>query len=212
MSGVSPQGCEVHSFKQPSVEELNHDFMWRAIKLVPERGRIGIFNRSYYEEVLVVRVHKELLERERIPRSLITKDIWNERFADINAYEHYLSRNGIVVRKFFLNVSKEEQKKRFLARLEEPEKNWKFSASDIAERERFDDYMAAYEEMIQQTASPHAPWFVVPADKKWYTRLVVSAAIINALEELNLRYPVVTAEQRKQLTASRIALEHERRH
>ena len=212
MSGVSPQGCEVHSFKQPSVEELNHDFMWRAIKLVPERGRIGIFNRSYYEEVLVVRVHKELLDRERVPRSLITKDIWNERFADINGYEHYLSRNGVVVRKFFLNVSREEQKKRFLKRLEQPQKNWKFSASDIAERERWDDYMTAYEEMIQRTASPHAPWFVVPADKKWYTRLVVSAAIINALEELNLRYPVVTAEQRKQLKAARIALEHEGRH
>jgi PPK2 family polyphosphate:nucleotide phosphotransferase len=212
MSGVNPQGCDVHPFKTPSQLELDHDFLWRAVVVLPRRGHIGIFNRSYYEEVLVVRVHKELFERERIPRSLITKDIWNERFADINAYEHYLSRNGIVVRKFFLNVSKEEQKKRFLARLEESEKNWKFSASDIAERERFDDYMAAYEEMIQQTASPHAPWFVVPADKKWYTRLVVSAAIINALEELNLRYPVVTAEQRKQLTASRIALEHERRH
>jgi PPK2 family polyphosphate:nucleotide phosphotransferase len=212
MSGVSPQGCEVHSFKQPSVDELNHDFMWRAIRNVPERGRIGIFNRSYYEEVLVVRVHKELLERERIPRLLVTKNIWNERFADINAYEHYLARNGVVVRKVFLNVSKEEQKKRFLKRLEHPAKNWKFSASDIAERERWDDYMTAYEEMVQHTATPHAPWYVVPADKKWYTRLVVAAAIINALEELNLRYPVVTAEQRKLLKAARIALEHEGRH
>ena len=187
MSGVSPQGCEVYSFKQPSNEELNHDFMWRTSNRAPERGRIGIFNRSYYEEVLIVRVHKELLDRQRIPRSLVTRNIWNERFADINAYEHYLSRNGVVVRKFFLNLSKEEQKKRFLKRLEEPEKNWKFSASDIAERERWDDYMTAYEEMIQHTATPHAPWYVVPADKKWYTRLVVAAAITRALEELNLR-------------------------
>jgi PPK2 family polyphosphate:nucleotide phosphotransferase len=211
MSGVNPQGCQVYAFKQPSVEELNHDFMWRATKCSPERGRIGIFNRSYYEEVLVVRVHRELLERERIPGSLITKNIWKERFADINAYEHYLSRNGIVVRKFFLNISKEEQKRRFLKRLEEAEKNWKFSGADIAERERWNDYMAAYEDMIQRTATPHAPWYVVPADKKWYTRLVVADAIISALEELNLRYPVVTAEQRKQLKAARVTLEHEGR-
>ena len=178
MSGVNPQGCQVYSFKQPSAEELNHDFLWRTSKCIPERGRIGIFNRSYYEEVLVVRVHKELLERERTPPSLVTKNIWNERFADINAYEHYLWRNGVVIRKFFLNVSKEEQKKRFLSRLEEPAKNWKFSASDVAERERWHEYMAAYEEMIQHTATPHAPWYVVPADKKWYTRLVVADAII----------------------------------
>jgi PPK2 family polyphosphate:nucleotide phosphotransferase len=211
MSGVSPQGCEVHSYKQPSAEELNHDFMWRAIKNVPERGRIGIFNRSYYEEVLIVRVHKEILQRERIAPSLVTKNIWNERFADINAYEHYLARNGVVIRKFFLNVSKEEQRKRFLNRLEESKKNWKFSAADIAERERWDDYMTAYEEMIQHTATPHAPWYVVPADKKWYTRLVVAAAINSALEELNLRYPVVSAAQRKELKAARVALEHEGR-
>ena len=212
MSGVNPQGCQVYSFKQPSTEDLNHDFMWRANKCIPERGRIGIFNRSYYEEVLVVRVHKELLERERMPPSLVTKNIWNERFSDINAYEQYLSRNGIVIRKFFLNLSKEEQKRRFLSRLDEPAKNWKFSTADITERERWDEYMTAYEEMIQHTATPHAPWYVVPADKKWYTRLVVSAAIIDVLEELNLRYPTVDDAQRKELKAARVALEHEGRH
>jgi len=212
MSGVSPQGCEVHSFKQPSVEELNHDFLWRTNKCIPERGRIGIFNRSYYEEVLIVRVHKELLERERVPPSLVTKNIWNERFADINAYEHYLSRNGVVIRKFFLNISKEEQKKRFLKRLEDPIKNWKFSAADIAERKRWKDYMTAYEEMVQHTATPHAPWYVVPADKKWYSHLVVAAAIIRALEELNLKYPVLSAAERKELKAARVALEHEGDH
>jgi PPK2 family polyphosphate:nucleotide phosphotransferase len=212
MSGVNPQGCQVYSFKQPSVEDLNHDFLWRSSKCSPERGRIGIFNRSYYEEVLVVRVHKEMLERERVPPSLLTKNIWNERFADINAYEHYLSRNGVVIRKFFLNLSKEEQKKRFLKRLERPDKNWKFSASDIAERERWADYMIAYEEMIQHTATPHAPWYVVPADRKWYMHLVVAAAIIRALDELNLRYPTVDAAKRKELKAARIALEHEGRH
>ncbi len=209
MSGVNPQGCQVYSFKQPSAEELNHDFMWRSTKSIPERGRIGIFNRSYYEEVLVVRVHKEALERERVPPSLVTRNIWNERFADINAYEHYLSRNGVVIRKFFLNLSKEEQKRRFLSRLDEPAKNWKFSTADIAERERWSEYMTAYEEMIQHTATAHAPWYVVPADKKWYTRLVVSAAIIDALDELNLRYPIVGAAQRKELKAARAALEHE---
>ncbi len=212
MSGVNPQGCQVYSFKQPSTEDLNHDFMWRANKCIPERGRIGIFNRSYYEEVLVVRVHKELLERERMPPSLVTKNIWNERFSDINAYEQYLSRNGVVIRKFFLNLSKTEQKRRFLSRLDEPAKNWKFSTADITERERWDEYMTAYEEMIQHTATPHAPWYVVPADKKWYTRLVVSAAIIDALEELNLRYPTVDAAQRKELKAARRLLEHEGGH
>jgi PPK2 family polyphosphate:nucleotide phosphotransferase len=209
MSGVNPQGCEVYSFKQPSAEELNHDFLWRTSKCVPERGRIGIFNRSYYEEVLVVRVHKELLGRERTPPSLVTKNIWNERFSDINAYEHYLWRNGVVIRKFFLNLSKEEQKKRFLSRLEEPLKNWKFSGSDVAERERWHEYMAAYEEMIQRTATAHAPWYVVPADKKWYSRLVVADAIVSAMEDLNLRYPIVDAEKRKELKAARVALEHE---
>jgi len=212
MSGVNPQGCQVYSFKQPSIEELDHDFLWRTNKCIPERGRIGIFNRSYYEEVLVVRVHKEMLERERVPPSLVTKNIWNERFADINAYEHYLSRNGVVIRKFFLNLSKEEQKKRFLKRLDRPDKNWKFSAADVAERERWSDYMTAYEEMIQHTATPYAPWYVVPADKKWYTRLVVAAAIIHALEDLNLHYPTVDAAKRKELKAARIALEHEGRH
>jgi PPK2 family polyphosphate:nucleotide phosphotransferase len=212
MSGVNPQGCQVYSFKQPSVEDLNHDFMWRSNKCMPERGRIGIFNRSYYEEVLVVRVHKEMLEHGRVPPSLVTKNIWNERFADINAYEQYLSRNGVVIRKFFLNLSKDEQKRRFLSRLDEPSKNWKFSASDIAERQRWNDYMNAYEEMIQHTATAHAPWYVVPADKKWYTRLVVSAAVIQALEDLNLRYPVVSAAQRKELKAARSALEDEGRH
>jgi PPK2 family polyphosphate:nucleotide phosphotransferase len=212
MSGVNPQGCQVYSFKQPSVEELNHDFMWRSNNCIPERGRIGIFNRSYYEEVLVVRVHKELLERERISRSLITKNIWNERFHDINAYEHYLSRNGVVIRKFFLNLSKDEQKQRFLSRLEEPSKNWKFSTADIAERQRWNDYMTAYEEMIQNTATPHAPWYVVPADKKWYTRMIVAAAIVHALEDLNLRYPAVSAAKRKELKDARKALEHESNH
>jgi PPK2 family polyphosphate:nucleotide phosphotransferase len=212
MSGVNPQGCQVYSFKEPSAEELNHDFLWRSNKRIPERGRIGIFNRSYYEEVLVVRVHKELLERQRMPASLVTKNIWSERFADINAYERYLSRNGVIIRKFFLNISKEEQKKRFLDRLEQPEKHWKFSDADLLQRRRWNDYMTAYEEMIQQTATPHAPWYVVPADKKWYTRLVVAAAIIHTLESLNLRYPVVSAARREALKTARAALEHEGGH
>jgi PPK2 family polyphosphate:nucleotide phosphotransferase len=212
MSGVNPQGCQVYSFKQPSAEELDHDFMWRTNKCIPERGRIGIFNRSYYEEVLVVRVHKELLEREKMPPSLVTKNIWNERFADINAYEQYLSRNGVVIRKFFLNLSKEEQKRRFLKRLDEPDKNWKLSSADVTERERWPEYMTAYEEMIQHTATPHAPWYVVPADNKWYTRLVVAAAIVHAMEDLNLHYPTVDADKRKELKAARAALQHEGRH
>jgi PPK2 family polyphosphate:nucleotide phosphotransferase len=212
MSGVNPQGCEVFSFKQPSAEELNHDFLWRTSKCVPELGKIGIFNRSYYEEVLVTRVHKELLEREHIPPSLITKDLWNERFADINAYERHLTRNGIVIRKFFLNLSKKEQRKRFLKRLEERAKNWKFSAADISERGLWHEYMSAYEQMIQNTATPYAPWHVVPADNKWYTRLVVAAAIVHALEDLNLNYPKVDAVKRKELKAARLALEHEGDH
>ncbi len=210
LSGVNPQGCEVFSFKQPSVEELSHDFMWRTSKRVPERGKIGIFNRSYYEEVLVTRVHKDLLERERIPPSLISKDLWKERFADINAHERYLAHNGIVILKFFLNLSKKEQRKRFLKRLEEPAKNWKYSAADISERGLWRDYMSAYEQMIQNTATPHAPWFVVPADNKWYTRLVVAAAIAHALEELKLSYPKVDAAKRKELKAAQIALQNER--
>ena len=212
MSGVNPQGCEVYSFKQPSTEELDHDFLWRSSKCVPELGKIGIFNRSYYEEVLVTRVHKELLEREHIPPSLITRDLWKERFADINAHERYLTRNGIVIRKFFLNLSKKEQRKRFLERLEEPAKNWKFSAADISERGLWRDYMSAYEEMIQNTATAYAPWYAVPADNKWYTRLVVASAIVHALEELNLKYPKVDEAKRKELKAARIALEHEGDH
>jgi PPK2 family polyphosphate:nucleotide phosphotransferase len=211
MSGVNPQGCQVYSFKQPSAEELNHDFLWRTSKCLPERGRIGIFNRSYYEEVLAVRVHKELLERQRIPPSMVTKNIWNERFADINSFEHYLSRNGVIIRKFFLNLSRDEQKKRFMSRLDDSHKNWKFSTSDVTERERWPEYMTAYEEMIQHTATPHAPWYVVPADKKWYTRLVVAAAIVDALEELKLAYPTVDAAKRKELKAARAALKLEDR-
>ena len=203
MSGVNPQGCQVYSFKQPSVEELNHDFMWRSNQRLPERGHIGIFNRSYYEEVLVVRVHSDILKHERVPEELITKDIWQERFEDIRNSERYLARNGTVVRKFFLNISKKEQKKRFLERLDKPEKNWKFSAADLRERQCWDDYMDAYQEMIAETSSKHAPWYVVPADNKWYTRLVVAAAIVDALAELKLSYPTVSAEQRKQLAAAR---------
>lgn len=206
MSGVNPQGCQVYSFKAPSAEELDHDFLWRTTRCLPERGRIGIFNRSYYEEVLVVRVHPELLEKEKIPAPLITKNIWEERFRDICGFEHYLHRNGIVVRKFFLNVSKKEQKNRFLDRLNEPEKNWKFSAADIRERQCWDDYIQAYEEMIRETATKHAPWYVVPADNKWFTRAVVGAAIIHALEDLNLSYPEVDAQQRKELRQARAEL------
>jgi PPK2 family polyphosphate:nucleotide phosphotransferase len=207
MSGVNPQGCQVYSFKVPSQEELNHDYLWRNMRRLPERGHIGIFNRSYYEEVLVVRVHAEAFKQERIPPSLVTKDIWKERFEDINAFEQYLARNGIVIRKFFLNLSKKEQKKRFLARLDEPEKNWKFSAADIRERAFWDDYMNAYEDMITHTASQHAPWYVVPADNKWFTRVVVAAAIVDTLEDLKLAYPKVDAEKRKELNAARKQLE-----
>ena len=203
MAGVNPQGCQVYSFKQPSAEELNHDFMWRSNQRLPERGHIGIFNRSYYEELLVVRVHPDILKNERVPEELITKDIWRERFEDIRNSEGYLARNGTIVRKFFLNLSKKEQKKRFLERLEKPEKNWKFSAADLRERQCWDDYMDAYQEMIAGTSSKHAPWYVVPADNKWYTRLVVAAAIVDALTELKLSYPTVSAEQRKQLAAAR---------
>jgi PPK2 family polyphosphate:nucleotide phosphotransferase len=207
MSGVNPQGCQVYSFKAPSAEELDHDYLWRTTERLPERGRIGIFNRSYYEEVLVVRVHPEVLKKEKIPQSLVGKNLWEERFQDICSFERYLSRNGVVVRKFFLHLSKKEQKKRFLERLDEPEKNWKFSAADIHEREYWDDYMRAYEEMIRGTASKHAPWYVVPADNKWFTRTVVAAAIVETLEELDLAYPKVGPEQRKQLQAARKILE-----
>lgn len=209
MSGINPQGCQVFSFKQPSAEELSHDYLWRASKSLPQRGRIGIFNRSYYEEVLVVRVHSQLLENERIPKSLVTKKIWRERFEDINGFERMLTRNGTAIRKFYLNVSRQEQRSRFLKRLEEPEKNWKFSEADVREREHWDDYMAAYEDMIAHTANEQAPWYVVPADKKWFTHLVVSSAIVHAMEELDLSYPQVDATRRKELKAARELLVHE---
>jgi PPK2 family polyphosphate:nucleotide phosphotransferase len=207
MSGVNPQGCQVYSFKIPSSEELDHDFMWRTSTRLPERGRIGIFNRSYYEEALVVRVHPEVLKGERIPPSLITKDIWKERFEDIKAFERYLARQGIVIRKFFLNLSKKEQKHRFLARLDDPQKNWKFSAADVHERASWDAYMEAYEDMIVHTATEKAPWYVVPADNKWFTRVVVAAAIVETLESLKLAYPEVSSQKRKQLRAARKLLE-----
>ena len=209
MSGVNPQGCEVHAFKQPSAEELDHDYLWRANKVLPRRGHIGIFNRSYYEEVLIVRMHDELLRNERIPPPLVSKQIWKDRFHDIASFERYLTRNGIVIRKFFLNVSKEEQKRRFLERLQEPEKNWKLSASDVHERRRWDDYMAAYEDMIAHTASEHSPWYVVPADHKWFTRVVVAEVIVETLESLKLAYPKVDAAQRKELQAAMRELRHE---
>jgi PPK2 family polyphosphate:nucleotide phosphotransferase len=199
MSGVNPEGCNVHSFKTPSDTELQHDFLWRTTRHLPERGHIGIFNRSYYEEVLVVRVHSDVLKNEKLPPSLITKKIWEERFEDIRCFERHMTRNGTVIRKFFLHLSKKEQKKRFLARLDEPEKNWKFSAADIHERECWDDYQIAYEEMIRNTATKHAPWYVVPADNKWFTHLVVAAAIVETLEEMNLSYPKVHAAQRKEI-------------
>ena len=191
MSAVNPQGCEVHPFKAPSEEELAHDFLWRAAKRLPERGRIGIFNRSYYEETLVVRVHPELLGREKIPEKLVGKDIWKERFQDIRGFERHLANSGVVVLKFFLHISKEEQRQRLLARLEEPAKRWKFSMGDIAERKLWDKYMAAYEDMIRATSCPHAPWHVVPADHKWFGRLVVAGAIVDALERLDLKFPKV---------------------
>ncbi|MCU1300991.1 MAG: hypothetical protein JWQ87_1275 [Candidatus Sulfotelmatobacter sp.] len=203
MSGVNPEGCQVHSFKAPSEAELHHDFLWRATNQLPDRGRIGIFNRSYYEEVLVVRVHPKVLESQMIPPALVTKDIWEERFEDIRCFERHMARNGTVIRKFFLHLSKKEQKKRFLARLEEPKKNWKFSADDIREREYWDDYQKAYEEMIRNTSTKHAPWYVVPADNKWFTHLVVAAAIVETLEELGLSYPKIDAQKRKELQAAR---------
>jgi PPK2 family polyphosphate:nucleotide phosphotransferase len=207
LSGVNPQGCEVFSFKQPSEEELDHDYMWRALCRLPRRRHIGIFNRSYYEEVLVARVHPEVLQNERIPPSLMGKDIWDERFTDIRAVEQYLSRNGTVIRKFFLHLSRKEQKQRFLARLEEPEKNWKFSLSDIQERGFWDGYVRAYEEMIRQTATPYAPWHVVPADNKWFARLVVAAVVVETLQELHPEYPAVDKQRRAELQKVRKVLE-----
>jgi PPK2 family polyphosphate:nucleotide phosphotransferase len=203
MSGVNPTGCRVYSFKSPSAEELDHDFLWRCTRYVPERGHIGIFNRSYYEETLVVRVHRQFLEKQTLPPELITKNIWKERFQDIRDFERHLTRNGVVILKFFLNVSKEEQKKRFLERLENAEKNWKFSANDIKERAFWDDYMTAYEDMVRHTACPDAPWYVVPADNKWFTRIVVAATVIDTLDALDLRYPKVSDEKLKELAAAK---------
>ena len=203
MSGVNPQGCEVHSFKAPTSEELDHDYLWRCSKRVPERGRIGIFNRSYYEEVLVVRVHPQILQKQKVPRELLTKRLWDERHEDIRSFERYLGRNGVLVRKFFLNVSKEEQKKRFLERIDQPDKNWKFSTADSHERQYWNDYQRAYEDMIRATATKDAPWYVVPADHKWFSRLVVAAAVIDALSSLNLAYPVIDAAQKQELAAAK---------
>jgi PPK2 family polyphosphate:nucleotide phosphotransferase len=210
MSGIDPKGCQVYSFKVPSSEELDHDFMWRTSKCLPERGRIGIFNRSYYEETLVVRVHPEYLGHQKLPTELITKRIWRERFQDINAFERYLTRNGFVIRKFFLNVSRAEQRRRFLERLERPEKNWKFSMGDLAERDRWRSYMTAYEETIRATATPHAPWIVIPADDKKFARTVVAAAVIDALNGLNLQFPALDVEQKKDLVRARRLLKQER--
>ena len=203
LSGVNPQGVQVASFKAPSAEELDHDYLWRANRQLPERGRIGIFNRSYYEETLVVRVHPEILAGQHLPAELVTKNVWNERFKDIRAYERYLGRNGILVRKFFLHVSKAEQKRRFLSRLDEPEKNWKFSGQDVAERARWKDYMRAYEDMIRNTSTDESPWYVVPADHKWFTHLVVAEAIIHALEGLDLHFPEITPARKRELAAAR---------
>ena len=203
MSGVNPQGCQVYSFKAPSAEDLDHDYIWRCMRCLPNRGHIGIFNRSYYEELLVVRVHPQYLEKQKLPRELITKRIWKERFEDIRNFEQYLTRNGVIVRKFFLHVSKEEQKRRFLSRIDDPAKNWKFSSNDAAERDYWDDYMAAYEDMIRHTATKDAPWYVVPADNKWFTRVVVAAGVIEALSSLGLEYPKVGKDKLAELGAAR---------
>jgi len=206
MSGGNPQGCQVYSFKAPSSEDLDHDYLWRCMKYLPERGRIGIFNRSYYEETLVVRVHPEFLQSQKLPTELVGKKIWDQRFKDIRNFEQYLARNGVLVLKFFLNVSKDEQKRRFLSRLDDSEKNWKFSANDAKERLFWDDYMSAYEDMIKNTAADQAPWYVVPADNKWFSRLVVAAAVIDGLSSLNLAYPKVDAAKRKELEVARQTL------
>jgi PPK2 family polyphosphate:nucleotide phosphotransferase len=206
LSGLNPAGCQVFSFKAPSAEELDHDFLWRTSKSLPERGRIGVFNRSYYEEVLVVRVHPEYLEGQQLPRGLVTESIWNERFEDINAFERYATRQGIAILKFFLNVSAEEQRRRFLARLDEPEKNWKFSVEDCSKRDLWDKYMAAYEDMINNTSTEHAPWHVIPADKKWFMRAAVAEAIVAELESLRLEFPTLTEKQKKGLEDARVLL------
>jgi PPK2 family polyphosphate:nucleotide phosphotransferase len=207
MSGINPQGCQVFSFKAPSPEELDHDYLWRCMKCLPNRGHIGIFNRSYYEEVLVVRVHPEFLHNQKLPEKLVSKKIWQDRFEDIRNFEQYLTRNGIVVLKFFLHVSKKEQKRRFLERIDNPSKNWKFSSSDANERDHWDDYMVAYEEMIQETASKEAPWYVVPADNKWFTRVVVAGAVIDTLANLDLEYPKVGPDKLEELAAARKKLD-----
>ena len=210
MSGVNPQGCQVFSFKQPSSEDLSHDFLWRYVKRLPERGHIGIFNRSYYEEVLVVRVHPDIFKRQKLPPETISKRLWSDRLVDIAHFEDYLTRQGTIILKFYLHLSPEEQKKRFLARLDRPEKHWKFSAADIRERGFWNDYMHAFEEAIQATATQHAPWFIVPADNKWFTRLVVGAAIVEAVENLDLSYPKVDAQKKKELASARAALAREK--
>jgi PPK2 family polyphosphate:nucleotide phosphotransferase len=209
MSGVNPQGCQVYSFKAPTAAELDHDFLWRSTLCLPERGRIGIFNRSYYEETLVVRVHRDILDKEKLPAELITKRIWKDSFEDINAFERYLTRNGTAILKFFLYVSKDEQKRRFLERLQDPAKLWKFSAADLRERDCFGDYMKAYQETIHHTATPEAPWFVVPADHKWFTRLVVADAVVDALERLDLAFPRVSKTQRRELRTVQRTLEQQ---
>ena len=209
MSGVNPQGVQVSSFKAPSAEELHHGYLWRTMKASPERGHIGIFNRSYYEEVLVVRVHPQLLESQKLPKSLVTKHIWQQRFEDINNFERYVTRNGIAVVKFFLHLSRKEQKRRFMERLDNREKNWKFSSSDAKERQFWDPYQEAYEDMIRHTASEYAPWFVVPADNKWFTRLVVSHAVVDALKGMKLKYPKVSAAEQAALAEARQQLDSE---
>jgi PPK2 family polyphosphate:nucleotide phosphotransferase len=210
MSGVNPQGCQVAAFKAPSAEELDHDYLWRCVRHLPERGRIGIFNRSYYEEVLVVRVHPELLARQQLPAELVKADIWQRRHRDIRAFEQHLTNNGTVIRKFFLHASRDEQKKRFLERIDEADKNWKFNTGDVAERGHWNDYMHAYEDMIRATATPACPWYVVPADNKWFTRMVVAAAVVDALAGLDLRYPRVTAARKRELQAAKRKLLAER--
>ena len=210
MSGVNPQGCQVTSFKAPSTEELDHDFLWRCQKHLPERGRIGIFNRSYYEEVLVVRIHEQILMNQKLPEKLITSTIWEDRFQDIRNYEKYLNRNGTIVIKFFLNVSKEEQKERFIERIDDPDKNWKFSVDDVKERGHWDDYMHAYEELIKNTSTEKSPWYVIPADDKYYARIAIASAIITALDELDLEYPTVSDEQIAELQTVKKALLEEK--
>ena len=209
MTGLNPRGCEVYSFKAPNSEELDHDFLWRTSKVLPRRGHIGIFNRSYYEETLVVRVHPEILGGQQLPTPLVTPDIWHERFEDIVNYEKYLSRQGVVIRKFFLHLSKDEQRRRFLERLEAPDKHWKFSLGDLTEREYFAQYQAAYEDMIRHTATPHAPWYVVPADHKWFTRLVVASAVIEAIESVQPSFPTVDAGMLRKLKAAETRLRRE---